>query len=112
MSLDCACNIGKLVGRLSIPDDSCYIGKLTGKLTIPDYVCLPTEPDKPTVPQPPGPDITNIPEDYQITPKAFKEQIVTTAGQCLEYNLLVKAVPYYETTNGSNGITVCIAEDV
>lgn len=82
------------------------IGKLRGRLTIPYCTHPPVEPT------PPGPDISDIPEDYHVTPKAFEDQIIATEGEVMQYNLVVKAIPYHETTNSSDGLTIYIAEEV
>lgn len=48
--------------------------------------------------------------DYEVTPKAYT-QTLETAGKLLTENIVVTAVPYYETSNNSDGLTVYIAEE-
>lgn len=45
---------------------------------------------------------------YTVTPKAEEDQVLETAGLEMRYNLKVKEIPYYETTNESGGYTVII----
>lgn len=49
--------------------------------------------------------------DYEVTPKT-QAQVLQTAGKTMVKNLVVNAVPYHETSNQSNGLTVHIAEEV
>lgn len=48
---------------------------------------------------------------YEVTPKAYDEQILETAHKYLTQNVTVYEVPYYETSNLS-GETVYIASEV
>ena len=50
--------------------------------------------------------------DYVVTPLAYISQILPTAGKRMEENVVVLDVPYYETSNPSNGLTVYIAETI
>lgn len=77
------------------------IGRLQARLTIP-YYTTPIEPDVPP---------SDIPDDYIITPKAYEDQLIATAGQVLEHDILVKAVPYSETANLTGGLTAYIAAE-
>lgn len=93
---------------MSYPDhEHCHpyggygIGRLIGRLTIP-YYTSPIEPDVPP---------TDIPDDYTIIPKAFEDQVIATAGKTMDHNILVKAVPYVETSNNSGGLTAYIAAE-
>lgn len=47
---------------------------------------------------------------YEATPKV-SQQVVATAQKFMKQDFVVKAIPYYETTNNQNGITVSIASD-
>lgn len=47
--------------------------------------------------------------DYHITPKAFDPQTLPTAHKILSSDIVVDPVPYFETSNASDGITVYIA---
>lgn len=47
--------------------------------------------------------------DYEVTPNAFNAQILPTANKSLTQDIVVKSVPYYETSNAQDGITVYIA---
>ena len=49
--------------------------------------------------------------DYEVTP-TVSEQTLQTAGRTMARDLVVHAVPYHETSNQSNGLTVHIAEEV
>lgn len=49
--------------------------------------------------------------DYEVTPKAYA-QTLETANKLLTENIVVAAVPYHETSNDSDGLTVHIAEEV
>ena len=48
--------------------------------------------------------------NYEITPKAFRSQILKTADKLLEKNIKVLEIPYYETSN-TKGTTVFIGGD-
>lgn len=49
---------------------------------------------------------------YSVIPKAYFEQILETAHKYMTDDVTVAKVPYYETSNLSDGITVYIAEDI
>lgn len=44
---------------------------------------------------------------YDVTPKIY-EQKLTTKNKTMHDNVIVKSIPYYETSNVSNGTTVII----
>ena len=48
---------------------------------------------------------------YEVTPKAWKEQILPTKDKIMAEDVTVFKVPYYETSNIFDGLTVFIAED-
>lgn len=68
--------------------------KIQGKLTIPNVVGAETYA---------GP--------YEVTPKAWDEQVLLTDGKLMTDDVTVFKVPYYETSNIYDGLTVFIAED-
>lgn len=49
--------------------------------------------------------------DYEVIPQAFAAQTLNTAGKLLRRDIVVAAVPYYETSNKQDGLTVYIAEE-
>ncbi len=49
--------------------------------------------------------------DYEVTPKT-EPQTLDVAGKVLAKDLVVKAIPYFETSNKENGWTVYIAEEM
>lgn len=49
---------------------------------------------------------------YEVTPKAWKEQILPTKNKIMDDDVTVFKVPYYETSNVHDGLTVFIAEDI
>lgn len=49
---------------------------------------------------------------YEITPKAWDNQILETEGLLMTDDVTVFKVPYYETVNLFDGKTVYIAEEV
>ena len=49
---------------------------------------------------------------YTVTPLAHYEQTLETANKTLVDDVRVLKVPYYETSNLYDGITVYIAEDI
>lgn len=69
-----------------------WLGLLKGKLTIPTGTGTGEE----------------YAGSYDITPKAFEDQVLPTAGKTLEDDLTIFAIPYFETSNESNGMTVYI----
>lgn len=48
---------------------------------------------------------------YEVTPLAKSEVILPTHGLMMARDITVHKVPYYETSNVFNGLTVYIAED-
>lgn len=48
---------------------------------------------------------------YEVTPKAYDEQILETAHKMMADNVTVHVVPYYEASNAT-GDTVYIASEV
>lgn len=49
--------------------------------------------------------------DYEVTP-GVHAQTLETAGKILSQDIVIHAVPYRETSNEENGLTVYIAEEV
>lgn len=47
--------------------------------------------------------------DYEVVPNAFSAQVLPTANKSLMQDVVVQKVPYYETSNVQQGITVYIA---
>lgn len=50
--------------------------------------------------------------DYNVVPKADNALTLETAHKFLNENIIVAAVPYFETDNASNGITAYIAKEI
>lgn len=50
--------------------------------------------------------------DYKVVPQAFNEQILLTAHKVLAEDVVIAKVPYWETSNVSNGMTAYIAKEV
>lgn len=50
--------------------------------------------------------------DYKVVPQAFSTQTLKTANKLLSQDITVAEVPYFETGNASNGVTVYIAKEV
>ena len=55
-----------------------------------------------------GSDLPNYDGDYIVIPKT-SEQVLQTAQKVMLENIVVKEVPYYETSNTAGGNTVYIA---
>ena len=49
---------------------------------------------------------------YEVTPKAWDEQVLETAHKLMTDDVTVFRVPYYETINLFDGKTAYIAEEV
>lgn len=49
--------------------------------------------------------------NYEVVPNAFNTQILPTTNKLLTQDIVVKKIPYYETSNIQQGITVYIAEE-
>lgn len=49
--------------------------------------------------------------EYEVVPSAFSNQVLSTANKVLKKDMTVLKVPYFETSNIQNGITVYIAEE-
>ena len=63
-----------------------------------------------TIPSPPGLELYGGP--YEVTPKAWEEQVLETEGKLMADDVTVFRVPYYETINLFDGKTAYIAEEV
>ena len=50
-------------------------------------------------------------EEYSVTPKAGVQQVLKTANKLLTEDIVINPIPYYETTNPSDGKTVYIAKE-
>lgn len=50
--------------------------------------------------------------DYKIVPGTFGEQVLPTSNRVLKEDVVVKEIPFYETSNDSGGITAYIGKDV
>lgn len=50
--------------------------------------------------------------DYEVLPLAFEETVLPTKDKKLIEDIVVKEIPYYETSNTSGGNTVYIAGHV
>ena len=50
--------------------------------------------------------------EYEVVPSAFNTQVLPTANKVLKKDVTVQKVPYFETSNIQNGVTVYIAEEV
>ena len=50
--------------------------------------------------------------DYKVIPQAFNEQVLPTARKVLAEDVVITKVPYWETSNISNGMTAYIAKEV
>lgn len=48
--------------------------------------------------------------EYEVTPLVNKETTLQTANKTMGRNVVVKRVPYFETSNDSDGETVYIGE--
>jgi len=49
---------------------------------------------------------------YNISPLAFEETVLLTKNKKMTENIIVKEIPYYETSNLSGGTTVYIAGQI
>lgn len=50
--------------------------------------------------------------DYQVVPHAFDAQTLNTANRLLKDDIVVASIPYWETSNDSDGMTVYIGKEV
>lgn len=50
--------------------------------------------------------------DYKVVPKAFETQTLATANKVLKENIVIAEIPYFETSNESDGNTAYIAKEV
>lgn len=49
--------------------------------------------------------------EYEVTPKAYEDQILPTQDKLMTDNVTVFKVPRYDTSNLGGGLTVFIAEE-
>lgn len=49
--------------------------------------------------------------DYVVTPRPFDDQVLECKGLMMAENVLVSRVPYWETSNQQDGLTVFIADE-
>ena len=50
--------------------------------------------------------------DYEVIPSTNSEQVLKTASKLLSRDVVVAKVPYFETSNDSNGKTAYIGKEV
>lgn len=50
--------------------------------------------------------------NYNVTPHAFEAQTLQTAHKLMGEDVTIAAIPYWETSNVSNGMTAYIAKEV
>lgn len=74
-------------------------GKLSGETGLNGNICVTKEYDAYT-------------GEYDVTPRAFGPQILETANKVMKENVTIAEVPYWETSNESNGTTAYIAKEV
>ena len=91
---------GQLSGTLT------SVGRLSGALVGDHHVVQGTL----TIPSTPGLELYGGP--YEVTPKAWEEQILETEGKLMSDDVTVFRVPYYETITLCDGKTAYIAEEV
>lgn len=91
---------GELSGTLT------SVGRLHGTLVADHHIVQGTL----TIPSTPGLELYGGP--YEVTPKAWGEQILQTEGKLMSDDVTVFRVPYYETINLFDGKTAYIAEEV
>lgn len=63
-----------------------------------------------TIPNAPGIEVYT--GAYEVTPKAWEEQVLATDGKLMTDDVTVFRVPYYETSNLFDGKTAYIAEEI
>lgn len=49
---------------------------------------------------------------YEVVPDLFEEQILETENKTLLHDIVIEKVPFYETSNLSNGTTIYIGKEV
>ena len=91
---------GQLSGTLT------SIGRLYGTLVADHHMIQGTL----TIPSVVGAETYDGP--YEVTPKAWDEQVLETAHKLMTDDVTVFRVPYYETINLFDGKTAYIAEEV
>ena len=50
--------------------------------------------------------------EYEVIPSTNSEQVLKTASKLLSRDVVVAKVPYFETSNDSNGKTAYIGKEV
>lgn len=50
--------------------------------------------------------------NYQVIPHAFDAQILNTENRLCKEDIVVVAIPYWETSNDSDGVTAYIGKEV
>lgn len=91
---------GELHGTLT------SVGRLHGSLVADHHIVQGAL----TIPTTPGLELYGGP--YEVTPKAWEEQVLETEGKLMADDVTVFRVPYYETINLFDGKTAYIAEEV
>ena len=101
-----------LIGRMdSISSSESLIGKINPTESISGKVEKPSDMSG-EININPEKDIPTYDGNYIVIPKAYKEQILETKEKMMEDNVVVKKIPYYETSNVDGGETVYIAGEV
>ena len=81
-------------------------GSLTGNIIL-ENATLKGELSIPVIP---GADIDVYKGEYHVIPLAFRSQTLETEGLKMLGDVVVEKIPYWETSNLSDGYTVYIAE--
>lgn len=58
------------------------------------------------------PDVDYYEGPYEVTPRAWQETVLETKDKAMADDVTVLEIPYYETGNVYNGLTVYIANEV
>jgi len=87
---------GTITGQLS-PGNAVISGTITNALAVGGELTIPISGIYPV-----------YDGGYEVTPLAGTEQILATHGKRMEDDVVVLAIPYYETTNESGGYTAII----
>lgn len=87
------CLTGHISGLCTLTGKLTCTGSLTGKLSVAlDYNAYSGE--------------------YEVVPSAFDAQTLPTANKVLKKDITIQKIPYFETSNLQDGVTVYIAEEV
>jgi len=97
-------NIGTIIGEASLKGTLTAAGTISGEISTEAMSLTGTLSTE-------SKDIPSYTGEYEVTPKAYDDQVLETQNKLMNDNITVFKVPRYDTSNLGGGLTVFIAEE-